>query len=66
MSCGCKERRQAIISGSEKMNNVFSDFSNWLARPYSPDMTVGHWFGFVGLIIIFMALWGTIIRKVID
>lgn len=38
--------------------------TNWLSRPFNQDQNAWHWFLFVGLIVIALVLWGTILRDV--
>jgi len=38
------------------------DFKNWLAHPFSSDMSALHWFYFFGLLIAISAAWGLILR----
>lgn len=44
------------------MNGFLADFKAWLAAPFSADMTAAHWFLFIGLLIVIVALWGYILK----
>jgi hypothetical protein len=38
--------------------------TDWLSKPFNTDQNAYHWFLFVGLILIALILWGTIIKDV--
>lgn len=38
--------------------------TNWLAKPFNVDQDALRWFLFVGLIVIALVLWGTILRDI--
>lgn len=66
MACNSCEARRRALFGDEKVNGIFQDFRDWLARPYGPDMTVMDWFLFIGLVLVAILAWSTIVNKVID
>jgi hypothetical protein len=39
------------------------DILTWLKQPFSPDMTAGRWFLFLGLIIVLLWSWHMIFRE---
>lgn len=43
---------------------VFSDFATWAKQPYSPNMTAYNWFLLVGLVVVFMIIWGKILNDI--
>jgi hypothetical protein len=38
--------------------------TQWLSQPFSAEQNAFRWFLFVGLIVIALILWGTILRDV--
>lgn len=47
--------------------SAFMDgFSQWLERPFDPQMSALNWFLFFGLLLLISFAWGFIIRKVVD
>lgn len=40
-------------------------FGTWWKQPFSADMDVPHWFLFVGLLIVVMALWQLVLSHVV-
>ena len=55
--CGCQERR-------EKMQDLAGSFADWVRRPYAEDMSAFRWFLFIGLLILILVLWRTVIDKI--
>lgn len=43
---------------------MLQDFKDWAAHPFSEDMSAGHWFLFLGLLIVLAMLWGMILSTV--
>lgn len=43
---------------------MWTDFKDWLASPFSADMTALHWFLFIGLLLVIAFAWGMILRTV--
>lgn len=48
------------------MQSVFSDFSAWLSQPFRKDMDVVGWALFVGLIVVLLVLWTSVLSRIID
>lgn len=48
------------------LSSFWSDFTQWAKEPYSSSMTIGGWFLIVGVILISLVVWSTILRKVVD
>ena len=38
--------------------------TTWLSQPFAANQSAGRWFLFVGLILIALILWGTILRDI--
>lgn len=67
MACSkCEATRRAILSKGQKMGDVTSRFMSWIKKPYDDDMTAIDWFLFIGLIIVIIVAWSSILRKVLD
>lgn len=43
---------------------MLDNFQAWIARPFSSDMDVWHWFLFFGLLIVISAVWHMILIHV--
>jgi hypothetical protein len=43
---------------------MWDDFKAWIASPFSADMSAGHWFLFIGLLLVIAMAWGMILRTV--
>jgi hypothetical protein len=43
------------------MSNWTAEFKSWLSQPFSEDMPASHWFLFIGLLIVIVALWNVIL-----
>lgn len=41
---------------------MLANFQAWLAKPFSTDQDVLHWFLFFGLLIVISITWGLILR----
>lgn len=41
---------------------MWDHFSTFLAKPFSSDMSAADWFLFIGLLLIIIVLWTTILR----
>jgi hypothetical protein len=39
-------------------------FGEWIKHPYSDNMSVAGWFGFLGLLIVLSFLWSRVLRMV--
>jgi hypothetical protein len=62
----CEARRQALFSEIGKMQGFAAAFTDWIKKPYDDDMTALDWFLFVGLIIVVIFAWTSILNKVLD
>lgn len=40
---------------------MLASFKAWLDQPFSTGMTATRWFAFVGLLLVIMMFWGTIL-----
>jgi len=40
---------------------MWQDFKTWASAPFSMDMNIGHWFLFLGLLILLLAAWRMIL-----
>jgi hypothetical protein len=47
------------------MGNVWMNFKNWLAKPFSADMDAFHWFLLFGLLIAISVAWSLILKHTI-
>jgi hypothetical protein len=41
---------------------MWQDFKGWLSTPFSTDMSAGHWFLFIGLLIVIIVLWNLLLN----
>jgi hypothetical protein len=48
------------------MQNFWADFKAWSAQPFSADMPAGHWFLFIGLLLVVVILWSLVLRHITD
>ncbi len=57
MACqSCEERRRI-------MNTWIDNVTDWIKHPFRPDMNVGGWFAFLGLVIALLSLWGWFLSR---
>lgn len=40
---------------------MWQTFQDWYKQPFSADMSAGHWFLFLGLLIVLAILWSMIL-----
>lgn len=45
---------------------MWDNIKSFWAQPYSYDMDAWHWFGFLGLLIIFAGAWGLILKHITE
>jgi hypothetical protein len=43
---------------------MWQDFKGWAAHPFSVDMAAGHWFLFLGLLLVIVIAWNLILRTI--
>jgi hypothetical protein len=43
---------------------MWSTLKSWLKAPYSSDMDALHWFYFLGLFLVLLALWSLVLRTI--
>jgi len=67
MACSkCEARRRALLSEANKVSDFFSRFVEWIKRPYDDNMSSLDWFLFIGLVIVLIFAWRSILNKVLD
>jgi len=62
----CEARRRALISEAENVTDFFNRFVAWVKRPYDSDMSALDWFLLVGLVVVAVFAWRSILNKVLD
>ncbi len=48
------------------MSSVWEDFKAWGKRPFSADMDALHWFYFLGLMVVLLALWRIVLNHITE
>lgn len=67
MACSkCEARRRALLSEAKTVSDFFTRFKEWVAKPYSDSMSALDWFLFVGLVLVIIVAWTSILNKVLD
>lgn len=67
MACtSCEARRRALKLEAANVSDFFNRFVAWVKQPYNSDMDVLDWFLFLGLVIVAVFAWRSILNKVLD
>lgn len=67
MACSkCEARRRALFSECQNVTDFFNRFVQWVKRPYDNEMSAFDWFLFLGLVIVIIFAWRSILNKVLD
>lgn len=45
---------------------IFTEMHEWSKKPFSPDMDLGSWIAFIGLLLVITVLWTQVIRFIIN
>lgn len=45
---------------------MVENFKDFLSRPFAADMSAVHWFLFIGLLIVIIALWRIILGTITE
>jgi len=48
------------------VTDFFNRFVTWVKKPYSSEMSALDWFLFLGLVIVIIFAWRSILNKVLD
>lgn len=51
---------------NETVDGFAASVQKWWAQPFKADGSVGTWFLFLGLIIVIVIAWNTILRFILD
>jgi len=62
----CQARREALLSEASNVNDFFNGFVGFVKRPYSEEMSALDWFLFLGLVVVIIFAWKSILNKVLD
>jgi|WetSurMetagenome_2_1015567.scaffolds.fasta_scaffold01633_7 hypothetical protein len=46
------------------MDDALSHAQNWIAKPFSEDMSVVRWALFVGLVLVLLVMWRIILHHI--
>jgi len=49
---------------NDQAQAYFTEFRNWMKKPYSNDLTVFGWIMFIGLVMIVSFLWAGVIGQI--
>lgn len=44
---------------------MWASFQTWLAQPFQAEQSAWRWFLFLGMFVVFMALWRVILAHII-
>jgi len=62
----CEARRRALNLEARNVSDFFNRFVAWVKKPYDNDMSALDWFLFLGLVIVIIFAWRSILNKVLD